>query len=63
MMTDPEERLPKIQTCYGTLPSMLRKFDRFARRDYFRGHSAEEFEKKGTHTSFRTFRTGKNGSL
>ena len=43
-MTDPEERLPKIQTCYGTLPSMLRKFDRFARRDYFRGHSAEEFE-------------------
>ena len=44
MMTDPEERLPKIQTCYGTLPSMLRKFDRFARRDYFRGHSAEEFE-------------------
>lgn len=36
--------LPDITACYQTLPSMLRKFDRFARRDCFTGTTAAEFE-------------------
>lgn len=43
-MTDPDNGLPIIRACYGTLPSMLRKFDRYARRDCFAGETAEEFE-------------------
>lgn len=35
---------PRIGACYGTLPSMLRKFDRFARQDRFRGGDQEAFE-------------------
>lgn len=41
MMTD---CIPKIPICYNTLPSMLRKYDRYARKDYFSGKSREEFE-------------------
>lgn len=44
MMTDEKRNLPKIHTCYGTLPSMLRKFDKYARQDCFAGHTREEFE-------------------
>lgn len=44
MMIDSETTLPKIEACYGSLSSMLRKFDRFARQDCFRGQSVEEFE-------------------
>lgn len=39
-----QKKIPLIDTCYATLPSMLRKFDRFARKEYFRGESREEFE-------------------
>lgn len=35
--------LPDIKKCYSTLPSMLRKFDRYARKDCFSGQTAEEF--------------------
>lgn len=43
-MTDKKMVLPKINTCYGTLPSMLKKFDRYARKDRFSGHTVKEFE-------------------
>lgn len=43
-MTDEKRTLPKIDTCYGTLPSMLRKFDKYARQDRFAGRTREEFE-------------------
>lgn len=36
--------LPPISQIYPTLPSMLRKFDRYARQDAFSGHTAAEFE-------------------
>lgn len=35
---------PEVRTRYGSLPSMLRKFDRFARKDCFVGKTREEFE-------------------
>lgn len=41
---DLKKEFPEISVCYGTLPSMLRKFDRYARRDFFRGNTKEEFE-------------------
>lgn len=48
MMTEPkkekEKTVPQINTCYKTLPSMLRKFDRYARKDYFTGKTVQEFE-------------------
>lgn len=44
MMTNEKNDLPKINTCYKTLPSMLRKFDKYARKDRFTGHTKEEFE-------------------
>ena len=44
MMTDERMALPKIQAVYGTLPSMLKKFDKYARKDRFSGHTAGEFE-------------------
>jgi len=43
MMTEETDRFPKIPACYGTLPSMLRKFDRYARQDLFSGTTREEF--------------------
>lgn len=44
MMTEDKSCLPKIDICYGTLPSMMRKFDKYARKDCFTGHTKEEFE-------------------
>ena len=35
---------PEVRISYGSLPSMLRKFDRFARKDCFVGKTREEFE-------------------
>lgn len=35
--------LPEISRIYPTLPSMLRKYARYGRQDYFQGQSAEEF--------------------
>lgn len=35
--------LPPISEIYPTLPSMLRKFDRYARKDAFSGKTPEEF--------------------
>lgn len=40
MMTD----FPEIKAYFGSLDSMLRKFDRYARRDCFRGKTVTEFE-------------------
>lgn len=34
--------LPEISNIYPTLPSMLRKYARYGRKDYFRGQRAEE---------------------
>lgn len=35
--------VPEISRIYSTLPSMLRKYARYGRQDYFQGQSAEEF--------------------
>lgn len=35
--------MPVFPRIYATLPSMLRRFDRTARRDRFTGHTAEDF--------------------
>ena len=35
--------VPEISRIYPTLPSMLRKYARYGRQDYFQGQSAEEF--------------------
>lgn len=44
-MTDNRNsQFPAIDTCYGTLPSILRKYDRYARKDYFKGQTRPEFE-------------------
>lgn len=34
-----------IRNYYGSLKGMLRKYDRYARTDYFRGNTVEEFER------------------
>lgn len=36
--------LPDIRSCYNTLPSMLRKYDQYARQDCFNGNTVSEFE-------------------
>ena len=41
-MTDPVQ-LPAQERVYGSLASMLRKYDRYARQDAFRGSTPEEF--------------------
>lgn len=41
-MIDEKKAFPEISSCYGTLPSMLRKFDRYARQDRFTGDTGEE---------------------
>ena len=41
-MTDPV-RLPAQERVYGSFASMLRKYDRYARQDAFRGSTPEEF--------------------
>lgn len=35
--------LPSIREVYPTMPSMLRKFDRYARQDAFSGQTREDF--------------------
>ena len=42
-MPDDVKELPDISRIYPTLPSILRKYERYGRKDYFRGQSAEEF--------------------
>lgn len=42
-MTDPVQ-MPSPERVYGSLSSMLRKYDRYARKDAFRGSTAQEFE-------------------
>lgn len=44
MMTDSQKILPEMKGCYGTLPSMIKKFDRYARRDCFAGETRKELE-------------------
>lgn len=39
------ERTIHIDKYYSSLPNMLKKFERYARKDYFKGNSIEEFEK------------------
>lgn len=43
-MIESKRILPEIRTCYGSLQSFQRKFDRYGRRDSFSGQSKEEFE-------------------
>ena len=43
-MTELKGILPQITVCYGSLKSMQRKFDRYGRKDFFAGHTREEFE-------------------
>ncbi len=46
-------RMIEITKFYGSLPAMLKKYDKYARQDAFRGSSCEEFEdwkKKGRKT-------------
>lgn len=38
------QRTIKIDQYYGSLQNMKKKFDKFARQDYFRGNTPEEFE-------------------
>ena len=42
-MAENMKELPEISKIYPTLPSMLRKYARYGRQDYFQGQSAEEF--------------------
>ncbi len=39
------DRIIEIPQFYGSLPGMLRKFDKYARQDAFAGSTAEEFER------------------
>lgn len=41
-MPNEVKELPDISQIYPTLPSILRKYERYGRKDYFRGQSAEE---------------------
>lgn len=42
-MAENMKELPEISKIYPTLPSMLRKYARYGRQDYFQGQRAEEF--------------------
>lgn len=42
-MPENRKELPEISKIYPTLPSMLRKYARYGRQDYFQGQRAEEF--------------------
>ena len=46
-MSDRQKSLPDIRECYPILPSMLRKYDKFGRRDRFTGETAEDFRQWG----------------
>lgn len=41
-MADFEKIIPDIRTSYGTAASMMRKFDKYARKDFFAGKTADE---------------------
>ncbi len=41
---DGTDRIIEISKFYSSLPTMLRKFDKYARKDVFRGKGLEEFE-------------------
>lgn len=43
-VTESNPRLIEIPRFYGSLPGMLRKYDKYARKDYFHGQTREEFE-------------------
>ena len=51
-MTEPEQ-LPAQERFYGSLASMLRKYDRYARQDAFRGSTPEEFRQRMENGSMR----------
>lgn len=42
-MPDDIKELPDISQIYPTLPSILRKYERYGRKDYFHGKTSEEF--------------------
>lgn len=43
-MTELKGVLPEIKSCYGSLKSMQRKFERYGRKDFFTGQTRMEFE-------------------
>lgn len=43
MTVQKKEMFPRMNTVYGTLPSMLRKYDKYARKDAFQGNTREDF--------------------
>lgn len=43
-LSETNPRLIDIPRFYGSLQGMLRKYDKYARQDYFRGQTREEFE-------------------
>lgn len=49
-MIEPNGELPRVERCYGSLTAMLRKYDRYARRDCFAGSTPAEFEHWRTQT-------------
>ena len=42
-MPENMKELPDISKIYPTLPSILRKYERYGRKDDFRGKTSEEF--------------------
>lgn len=44
------ERIIEISKFYSSLPTMLKKYDKYARNDYFKGSTKEEFEAWGVQT-------------
>ena len=44
MSDTPNPRIIEIKEFYSSLPLMLRKFDKYARKDYFTGSTVREFE-------------------
>ena len=44
MMSNEQNELPEITRIYPTLPSILRKYERYGRQDAFRGSTQAEFE-------------------
>ena len=43
-MSNEQNELPEITRIYPTLPSILRKYERYGRQDAFRGSTQAEFE-------------------
>ncbi len=44
------DRIIEISKFYSSLPTMLKKYDKYARNDYFKGSTKEEFEAWGVQT-------------